>query len=720
MIMNYSILKKLGYFFMSFTLVISGNASAAIIADDTEIYFSAGTDTSGTVDQTIIPNILFILDTSGSMTASVPQAGGDQRIKVLKDAMKSIINDVEDVNIGLMRFTSGSGGPVLFPISFIDGNVGNVVSEVGSANELTYEATVSSGLNDGEENNDGAGDAGEMTLGDTILETIAIETVTNIGSTVDISQRIDGGNRDAEEDIDDGSMSRGGSQLDHRTSGSTELVGLVFRNINIPDNSLINSAFIDYTCRRTGSSSTNMTIHGFDEDNPSDFSNTAFDISSRTKTTASEVWTGVAPCTSTNQVITSVDIKDIVQEIVSRGCSNPASATPDPTDCTYANDRMGFIVTTTAGNRKIRSRNSSSSRAPRLRVQYQTTTAVSGAGDKQIIGFRFENIKIPKDATVTSASLVFTPQVDDTGTTVWDIDAEDSGDSAEFDIADTNFSSRTMTGTPAKWSVPAWTTDVQVETTDNSTRDLKQVVADVVSHADWCGGNSMSFFITDATNSATVFREIQSFENNSSNAVKFKYGYTSGTGNCYAATETGQSSILADDAEQNGTTVTINGTDLSLGTDTVGIRFQGIEVPPDASITDARLKFYAKSTDTSTASFTIKGELPSDGDANVFTASDNDISSRTFSSTTVTWVPDEWNTVGSLYTSDDIKSIVTDMVKSSNSWASGNDMAFVIVPRSGTRTAESWDSNPAFAPRLSISFEDTADSSFKTVRERLI
>jgi type IV pilus assembly protein PilY1 len=717
--MTHSIFRKLSYLLISFSVVTSSGATT--ISDDTEIYFSEGAGAAN-VDQTILPNVLFILDTSGSMTSSVPEAGGDSRITVLKDAMRSIITDAEDMNLGLMRFTSGEGGPVLFPISYIDDDVGNVVSEQSVANELSYTTSINDGLNDGEENDDGAGDDGEMSLSDTVIEVSQTGVGTAIvGNTAYISERVDGGNRDAEEDLNDGSMSRGSNDLDARTSGSTELVGVVFRDIDIPDNSIIEHAYLDFRIRDYKSSLTNIRIEGFDEDNPSDFSNTDYDISSRDKTTASEDWNGV-PAVGYNTQVTSVDIKDIVQEIVSRNCANAPAATPDGTNCTYANDRMGFILTTTTGERSFRSRNDSSNRAPRLRVEYTVGSVVATAGDEQIVGLRFDDIKIPQGATVTNASLVFTPTDGNDTNTTWDIRAENdaTGNSDDFSIAAHNFSTRTQTGV-AQWNVPDWTVDVPVETQDGDFggTKLKDIVQTAVNNANWCGGNSMSFFITNPGMTAAELREFYSYENNSALAVKFNYSYTSGTGSCYAASESAQASLLADDAEQNGVTVTTNGTDLSIGTDTVGVRFQGIDVPVDATISQAFLQFYAKNTDSSAASFTIKGELPADGDSNIFTSTDNDITSRTYT-TGVTWAADPWDTTGEIYSTVDISSIVAQMVASGNNWASGNDMGFVIEPGTGTRTAESYDSNAAFGPRLRIVYQDTAPTAFKTVRERLI
>ena len=82
-------------------------------ADDTEIYFSSGSSSANTSNP-ILPNVLLILDTSGSMNIQVPNTGGKTRMEVMKDSMKTIIDSIQDVNVGLMRFTFSAGGACSF------------------------------------------------------------------------------------------------------------------------------------------------------------------------------------------------------------------------------------------------------------------------------------------------------------------------------------------------------------------------------------------------------------------------------------------------------------------------------------------------------------------------------------------------------------------------------------------------------------------------------
>jgi len=152
-------------------------ASASSPADDTEIYFNSGSSSGNTGDP-LRPNVLFILDTSGSMNE--PVTGGTQsRIAALKEAMTTIISQVQDINLGLMRFTRTEGGAVLMPIQYIDKDVTTVVGE--ASGNITSTGTLSSGSSDGEQNVA----TGAVTLTDPTLD--IAQTLGVTGGTFTIS-----------------------------------------------------------------------------------------------------------------------------------------------------------------------------------------------------------------------------------------------------------------------------------------------------------------------------------------------------------------------------------------------------------------------------------------------------------------------------------------------------------------------------------------------------
>ena len=85
------------------------------MADDTEIYVPKDLP----ADQQVRPNIMFVLDSSGSMGSGVANSGGRNRNQVMQDVVKDLIDQLktkEDVNVGFMRYDGNNGGYVLSPV----------------------------------------------------------------------------------------------------------------------------------------------------------------------------------------------------------------------------------------------------------------------------------------------------------------------------------------------------------------------------------------------------------------------------------------------------------------------------------------------------------------------------------------------------------------------------------------------------------------------------
>jgi|GEM_PF-4276045 len=98
-------------------------------ADDTEIFSGNSTNK---------PNVLFILDGSGSMNkydcangqdSETPcgdgsPTGDTTRLERMQDALVQMLDAAEGVNVGLMRFShNAAGGKILFPIRDIEEEV---------------------------------------------------------------------------------------------------------------------------------------------------------------------------------------------------------------------------------------------------------------------------------------------------------------------------------------------------------------------------------------------------------------------------------------------------------------------------------------------------------------------------------------------------------------------------------------------------------------------
>ena len=137
-------------------------AFAPVYASDTEIYVAA------TDESTISPNLLMMIDTSGSMAWCMTDdnscASPNQRMDILKDAMQKILRGTAttkavpgNVKMGLGRYhpaNADKGGYIAYPArpldAFVQINPNGVVSSTGATGNSDGVQATSSNLTAGE------------------------------------------------------------------------------------------------------------------------------------------------------------------------------------------------------------------------------------------------------------------------------------------------------------------------------------------------------------------------------------------------------------------------------------------------------------------------------------------------------------------------------------------------------------------------------------------
>ncbi|MGJ8668641.1 MAG: vWA domain-containing protein, partial [Oceanococcus sp.] len=118
---------NLGYFFSAVLLASAAGWSGQTLADDTEVFFPPVDVVN---DETVRPNIMFIMDTSGSMGTRDGGRGTPTRLEKVQDAMVELLGKMnQNVNVGLMRLSDDEGGPVLFPVSHIEAAAEDVLAQ---------------------------------------------------------------------------------------------------------------------------------------------------------------------------------------------------------------------------------------------------------------------------------------------------------------------------------------------------------------------------------------------------------------------------------------------------------------------------------------------------------------------------------------------------------------------------------------------------------------
>ena len=173
----------------------------------------------------------------------------------------------------------------------------------------------------------------------------------------------------------------------------------------------------------------------------------------------------------------------------------------------------------------------------------------------------------------------------------------------------------------------------------------------------------------------------------------------------------------SDDAEEkfDGSYVTTSSSDIELtyddwndqGAQYVGLRFDSIFVPVNASITNSYIQFTADGSYSGDVSLTIKGELS--GSSLTFDELENNISGRSTTSSIVNWdsIP-PWNDEdsGLDQKSPNLNEIVSEVI-TSNSWEVGNPITFIITGSNGEenkRKAYSFDKNPLKSAKLFVEY----------------
>ncbi len=176
-------------------------------------------------------------------------------------------------------------------------------------------------------------------------------------------------------------------------------------------------------------------------------------------------------------------------------------------------------------------------------------------------------------------------------------------------------------------------------------------------------------------------------------------------------------SSSGDDVEEAADgTVFVTSSDLEMTLDgsqqTVGVRFQSVNLPQGAEVASAYIQFATDETTSVATNLTI--EALAEDDASTFGSADFAVSSRVRGSASASWSPAPWNTVGEvsvLQRTPDLTALVQEILDRPG-WQLGNAMAFVVTG-TGERVAESFNGDPTLAPLLHVDL--VPDNSAPTV-----
>ncbi len=703
--------------------------AAPVWGDDTDIFTGGGESSGGT------PNVLFIIDTSGSMAWDAPNSR-DPRIDIVKAALKQLLSEVNNINVGLMRF-SNPGGPVIYPMTYIDKDLS--VTEEGGGSGFAMPSSIYVAGVAAEENLT----SNEVILAEGDVTQVTAGNGSQASNNGRIEQWITHGDDDATERPEEVKTSGGGSNgtvtelkfdekvdedhslclgresdeddNDYECKSDNELkklnwlMGLVFPDLPVPAGANITGAWLNLTTRDANKNNFRVDI-GVEAPSAKDFDDGPA-ISERRlieQLVDPKNWrmdkSGNGNAPDPGNRIQSPDIKALVQAAV------------DDSDWRDDSGDIGFVLqwdrtrSTPSAWRDFESFESNPGQAASLIV----TWGGEGTTDNYMSGFKFDSVNIPSGVTINSATLTLTP-VGGSDTDV-DLSVSIQGSDAPSDLStnDRDLSSR-LSG--------AASLDVQIaaDDWDNENEvpiDVSGLIQSHVNRSGWCGGNDIVFLLENAGDARYVGAG-NGYE--LSLQVDFDPDSVDAGTSCFVAESSFRIATGNDDAErESGDNYgNLSGNSIQIrdgGDDPLGLfRFNGVALDQGTTISEAYLEFTASSDDGNRTSFDIYVEETSDSDP----LNERKYKDRDFGDA-VRWdVTEDWDR-NDVVRTPNIASLLNAVLGRSG-WDSGNAVTFKVQGRdSDDREVYTYDADPLKAARLIVSYGETDAGEVRTVRNEII
>ncbi|MCO6477330.1 MAG: metallophosphoesterase, partial [Phaeodactylibacter sp.] len=587
---------------------------------------------------------------------------------------------------------------------------------------------------------------GNVTLSSPVLFTVGPVTVCSLidNSTDDVEQRTDNGRVD---------LTNG--DLEMIMDGvRPQIVGLRFNNLNIPQGANIASAYIQFTVdEETNINPCNLTISGVAADNAGTFTSSDYSVSNLPKTSASVSWTpsdwpdrgARGPAQQTPNINT------IIQEIVNRPGFSATSSISILIEGEGA--RVAESFDGAAGADKFPELCIEWSTAP---INYDCPNLLADIGTPCDDGDNTtlnDMVDDNCDCTGTPTACTGIGDADGDGVCA-DVDCDDldpdithrPGDACDDgnlttinDVYDANcncvgtLNPCTGIGDNDGDGICA---DIDCDDNDPNNTSIagdacddgdNTTLNDILDANCNCVGTPTACTGIGDMDGDGVCADIDCNDNDPNNLNYPGAPCDDGNPNTYGETiqsDCGcgggipsadftcvQINIGSDDAEERSGRVDLSSSDLelandpNLGSQVIGMRFNGLNIPQGAVITNAFIQFTSdENRNENPCNLMISGEA-SDNASPFSEANDTDISSRPRTTATVSWFPPEWENVGianAAQRTPNLAAVLQEIV-SRNGYSSSSSI-ILIVEGSGARTAESFEGNPFGAPQLCVAY----------------
>lgn len=683
--------------------------SAVSYSDDTEIFFGGAA-----IDDSVRPNVLFVLDNSGSMSwrtdsNSNPSGSEQSRLQILKDSFSTIINGAGAINAGIMVLNSRStygNTRMVYPVSNIDEALPSSVQQVASTPMIRAsgdDATQSSLSSNAVIN------ATSLVMGN-------ISTPILVGTTNTNRLQNDGAyyltptgyacalNPSALSPVagrpspncPNNTAITNVNLRSTNTKGSAALFH--FRGISQPADRTITSAYLELTPTNTQNSN-RPTLNLYIENDKSPAALDDNGLLNPTGNPRSFIFSQEIASSWQNGKTAQFDITSELRDLL----DNDADPIGDLVMSFRAQQNRDYTFAAQGGGAAV---------MPRIVINYdEPSTSIEARKG----GLRFQDVGIPQGATISKAYLSFTPASSNSAPVQFQVRAEKVADAASFTNT-TNIDTRLTTTAVTTWDAPAWATDSPPVETKGP--DVTALVQEVVSLPSWCGNNSMGFYLnpTSGTGTRTAF----SFDGAPGLQPTLTVTYTGGETGCLnPILEATVNNPKNDAYEQANDTMVLGGNTLPVDQSRFAARFEGVPLINGATILDTQVIFTPANTVPS-ANVTTTVRFENADNSSAFTATNDDITNRSdtpdSSCTLNSWVAGTPVTCSNATLRSGLQSVV-----SRGGWSPGNAITVMSVQGGNSDLeVQAYESNPAEAIKLRIKVANggVATSTY-TVRNHL-
>lgn len=704
-------------------LLLSASLS---FADDTEIFFGGPN-----IDEGVRPNVLFILDNSGSMqwrTASNnnPLAGEQSRMQILKESLASVLNNAGPINAGIMVLNPRpeyANSRMVYPVTFIDTPLPSSVTQVASQPQI---------LVSGDDASQGSLGGGAQTSTASLQMGYVKTTSTQLNTQRSVL-KLHQGFFQSRYDGNDYACRMNEPNSAHQTSTTDACGNTDKSNINIQPGSDTNqgnpssirgTALMHFTglnipASAAGAPDFRASLHLRPINNHNQSSRRpTLEVDIQDSKTPAEPQTLTLVDVGRTYIsaafrpddpwrtsgVYQVDITDQVRNILNND-ANPlgglfmklratAEGGREYSFCMSGNDSQDVDAGLQCGS------TNGIPNAPTLVIEW---TSPSTVNETFSTGLRFQNVGIPRGATVQSARLDFVPAAGNDATSDSDekltlnVRAQLAGDTTSFSAGENLVGRTPKTTATTIWDVPEWS--VESPPTHQPGPDVTSLVQEVVNLGDWCGNNAMTFFLEPSSGNSA--RQALSVDGAPGLQPTLTVTYTGGAGGCLNPIIEAQVSGPKDDAYQDANGVMqLDGNTLPLTTYGVGARFNGVPIKQGATILDAQVILTPAN---SAAAGTTRISVQNADSANEIIGNQYNLSSGRSYTSEATCSPGTWiENISVTCNQTEIRTGLQTVVNRPL-WQPGNDLLIRLrQTATSSMQTKAYENNPSQAVKLRI------------------